>query len=168
MERNPQNPRLPYVLLRSNILNGNTSMDVCFHHIAISVQDMASMVQFYRDLMGFEVEWDMDHRSGEAMSAVVGMPGADAHMVMLKGFGMHIELFHYHTPRGQEVRSRRQCDFGLIHLAFQVGDIHAFHARLSAAGASFNCPPKNLRPGVRATYMQDPEGNTVELIQYDQ
>lgn len=142
-------------------------MDACFHHIAISVKDMASMVRFYRDLIGFEVEWDMDHRSGEVMSAVVGMPGVDAHLVMLKGFGMHIELFHYYAPQGRKVQLRRQCDFGLIHLALQVGNIHDFHARLVDVGATFNCAPKNLRPGVWATYMQDPEGNTVELIQYD-
>ena len=142
-------------------------MDACFHHIAISVKDMASMVRFYRDLVGFKVEWDMDHRSGRALSEVVGMPDTDAHMVMLEGFGMHIELFHYYAPKGSDVRPARQCDFGLTHFALQVGDIRDFHDRLAAAGAAFNCPPKNLRPGVWAAYMHDPEGNTVELIQYD-
>ena len=142
-------------------------MDACFHHIAISVKDMPSMLRFYRDLVGFEVEWDMDHRGGEALSEVVGMPGADAHMVMLKGFGMHIELFHYYAPQGSRVRPARQCDFGLTHFALQVGDIRGFYTRLADAGVPFNCPPKNLRPGVWATYMQDPEDNTVELIQYD-
>ena len=31
-------------------------MDATFHHMAISVKDMAAMVQFYCDLLGFTVE----------------------------------------------------------------------------------------------------------------
>jgi len=61
----------------------------------------------------------------------------------------------------------RQCDFGLTHFALQVQGIHDIYQRLAAAGVRFNCPPQNLRPGVWATYLKDPEGNTVELVQYD-
>ncbi len=142
-------------------------MDDGFHHIAISVKKMAPMVQFYCDLMGFTVQWDMDHRGGKEMAAVVGMPEAEAHMVMLEGYGMHLELFHYYQPSGHGDRLARQCDFGLTHFALQVKDIHDHYQRLAQNGVHFNCPPKNLRSGVWATYMHDPEGNTIELIQYD-
>ena len=142
-------------------------MDDYFHHIAISVREMAPMVAFYRDLLGFTVDWDMDHRGGEGLAEVVGMPDAEAHMVMLSGFGMHIEMFHYYQPQGQAAHIVRQCDFGFTHFALQVRDIHGFYERLVGGGAEFNCPPRNLRPGVWATYMRDPEGNTIELIQYD-
>jgi glyoxylase I family protein len=94
------------------------------------------------------------------------MPQAEAHMVMLKGFGMRIELFHYYEPRGVASPASRQCDFGLTHFALQVRRMHEIYERLVVAGVRFNCPPKNLRPGVWATYMQDPEDNTVELVQY--
>jgi catechol 2,3-dioxygenase-like lactoylglutathione lyase family enzyme len=141
-------------------------MNATFHHIAISVRDMASMVRFYRDLLGFTVDWDMDHRGGESLSTVVGMPQAEAHMVMLEGFGMRIELFHYYEPRGVASPASRQCDFGLTHFALQVRRIHEIFERLVVAGVRFNCPPENLRPGVWATYMQDPEDNTIELVQY--
>jgi catechol 2,3-dioxygenase-like lactoylglutathione lyase family enzyme len=141
-------------------------MDATFHHIAISVRNMASMVQFYCDLLGFTVDWDMDHRCGEGLSTVVGMPEAEAHMVMLKGFGMRIELFHYYQPCGSEPLSKRQCDFGLTHFALQVQGIHNIYERLVSAGVRFNSPPKNLRASVWATYMRDPEENTIELVQY--
>ncbi|MBU2054987.1 MAG: VOC family protein [Proteobacteria bacterium] len=77
-------------------------MDATWHHVAISVREMEPAVRFYRDLLGFTVDWDMDHRGGEGFSAVVDMPSAAAHMVMLKGYGMRIELFHYYQPQGAD------------------------------------------------------------------
>jgi glyoxylase I family protein len=143
------------------------SMEATWHHVAISVRDMEKALRFYRDLLGFEVDWDRDHYSGEAMSKVVGLPGADARVVMLKGYEARVELFKYYSPVGEEFGARRQCDFGLTHFALTVKKIHDIYARLSGAGVHFNCPPQNLRPGVWAAYMKDPEGNTIELVQYD-
>jgi glyoxylase I family protein len=142
------------------------AMDAVFHHVAISVREMEPILRFYRDLLGFAVDWDMDHRTGEGFSKVVGLSEADAHMVMLKGFGMRIELFHYYHPKGTEL-PRRQCGFGPTHFALQVRKIHDIYKKLVGVGVHFNCPPENLRPGVWAAYMKDPEGNTVELVQYD-
>jgi len=137
-----------------------------WHHVAISVKDMQKTLAFYRDLLGFEVDWDRDHYSGEMFSRVVGLPGADAHVVMLKGHGARLELFQYYTPPGEERSRKNQCDTGLTHFALAVKDIHQVYERLSAAGVHFNCPPQNLRPGVWATYMKDPEGSTIELVEY--
>jgi len=97
----------------------------------------------------------------------VGMPNASAHVVMLKGYGARLELFRYHNPQGRVSEPKRQCDFGLTHFALTVKGIHDIYTRLSAAGVEFNCPPQNLRPGVWGTYMKDPEGATIELVQYD-
>jgi catechol 2,3-dioxygenase-like lactoylglutathione lyase family enzyme len=143
-------------------------IDAVWHHAAISVRNMERALAFYRDILGFEVDWDMDHRGGEAMEKVVGLPDPDAHMVMLKGYGTRIELFLYHRPEGASAGEKRQCDFGLTHLAFQVRGIVAIHERLAATGVPFNSPPQRLRPGVWATYLRDPEGNTIELVQYQE
>jgi len=136
------------------------------HHVAVSVRDVDRQVAFYRDVLGFEVEWDMDHRSGEALDRVVGLQDVDLRIVMLKGYGLRLELLQYHRPRGREPAPVRQCDPGLVHFAISVSDIQGVYERLCAAGVSFNCPPQNLRPGVWATYFRDPEGVTVEIIQY--
>ena len=141
-------------------------MDATWHHVAISVQDLEQALKFYRDLLGFEVDWDMDHRCGETMSKVVDLPEADAHIVMLKGYGTRLELFNYHTPVGTECGPKRQCDFGLTHFAFSVKNIHQLYERLHKAGVRFNCPPQELRPGVWVMYMKDPEGVTIELVEY--
>jgi len=141
-------------------------MEATLHHAAIAVRDMEGALVFYRDLLGFTVDWDMNHRSGEALSRVVGLPQAEMRIVMLQGYGGRLELFQYHNPPGQECGPRRQCDFGLTHLALAVKGITDIYERLVAAGVRFNCPPQVLRPGVKATYMQDPEGVTIELVEY--
>jgi len=142
-------------------------MDATWHHVAISVRDMERALRFYRDLLGFEVDWEKPHYSGERFARVVGLENATARVVMLRGPGGRMELFQYLTPVGAGTRGCRQCDFGLTHVALEVKGIQTMFKRLREAGVPFNCPPQNLRPGVWATYMQDPEGNTVELIEYE-
>lgn len=153
--------------VRPDFFGGPQFIDAIWHHIAISVRDIEGALSFYRDLLGFEVEWDRDHYSGEAMSKVVALPHADAHVVMLKGYGTRLELFKYYTPTGEQDAQRHQCDFGITHYALTVNKIHKIYDRLLKAGVQFNCPPQNLRPGVWATYMKDPEGVTIELVEYE-
>jgi catechol 2,3-dioxygenase-like lactoylglutathione lyase family enzyme len=142
-------------------------MEIRWHHVAMAVRDMDRIVAFYRDRLGFEVDWEKPLYSGESLSRVVGLENAAARVVMLKGCGGRMELFQYKTPADATSRGGRQCDFGLTHLALEVKGIHDLYARLLKAGVPFNCPPQNLRPGVWATYMKDPEGNTVELVEYE-
>jgi len=141
-------------------------IDATWHHVAISVRDIDREIVFYRDLLGFEVEWDIDHYKGEMLSKVVGMPDADAHIVMLRGYGTRIELFYYYNPRGKETPPKKMCDFGITHFTLSVKDVNLLYERLLNEGVKFNCPPQNLRPGVWATYMNDPEGITIELVKY--
>ena len=142
-------------------------MEANWHHVAISVRDMDRAIRFYCGLLGFEVDWDMDHRGGDRLGAVVGLPDPDVRIAMLKGYGARIELFQYYRPEGEAPEAARQCDFGLTHFALTVRGIDDIYASLVSQGVEFNCPPQDLRPGVRATYMKDPENNTVELVQYD-
>ena len=142
-------------------------MDATWHHVAISVKDLERSLEFYRDLLGFEVDWEKDHYSGEAFSSIAGLPDAEARLVMLKGYGTRVELFEYYTPAGKDHGPRRQCDFGITHFALSVKNIHQVYERLSQAGVQFNCPPRNPRPGVWATYMKDPDGVTIELVAYE-
>ncbi len=142
-------------------------MEIRWHHVAMAVENMDRVVSFYRNLLGFEIDWEKQQYTGEGIARVVGLKEAKARVVMLKGHGTRMELFQYLHPKGRRVGDRRQCDFGLTHLALEVKGIHDLYGRLLEAGVPFNCPPQNLRPGVWATYMQDPEGNTVELVQYD-
>lgn len=138
-----------------------------FHHMAISVNDMEQMVTFFCDRLGFEIVVEDSHRCGEALDKVVGLQKVDAHVVVLKGYGIHIELLKYNTPEGRAKEPTRQCDHGLVHFCLQVKDIDHAYRRLVQEGVTFNCPPQNLRPRVWATYGHGPENLVFELAQYD-
>jgi len=62
----------------------------------------------------------MDHRSGEAMSRVMGLAEVDTRIVMLQGYETRIELFVYHNPIGKDWGVKAQCDFGITHFALSV------------------------------------------------
>jgi catechol 2,3-dioxygenase-like lactoylglutathione lyase family enzyme len=139
------------------------------HHTAISVSDLDKSIHFYRDLLGMTLDWRMDHRQGDALEQVVGMKNVDVSIAMLRGWGSRIELFQYYSPIGKPYPAHKlQCDKGIIHLAFQVGNIDNLYKQLVAQGVQFNAPPRVLRPGVKATYFHDPDGMTLELVQYSE
>lgn len=141
-------------------------MKMHWHHVAMAVENLEESKAFYRDLLGFEIEWEKENYTNEQFAKVVGLKDATAHVVMLKGYNTCIELFHYHSPEGKKMPSKRQCDFGLTHFGFVVEDIENLYNVLLANGVTFNCPPQITRPGACLTYMKDPEGNVIELVEY--
>lgn len=54
---------------------------------------------------------------------------------------------------------------GYGHICLRVQDTDAFHARLLAAGAQERMAPQpSPEPGVRMSFVADPEGNLIELL----
>lgn len=144
-------------------------MTKALHHTAISVSDLDESIYFYCGLLGMTLEWRMNHRQGDALEQVVGMKNVDVSIAMLSGWGSRIELLQYHSPRGKPYPTNKlQCDKGIIHLAFQVENIDGLYKQLLAQGVKFNTSPQVLRPGVKATYFHDPDGMTLELVQYNE
>lgn len=138
-----------------------------FHHTAISVTDLDRSIQFYRDLLGMTVEWRIDHRRSEGLGQVVGLKNVDVSYAMLSGWGGRIELFQYHSPKGEPYPADKPVsDKGITHIAFQVEDIDGLYEKLVGHGIRFNSPPQVLREGVKAAYFHDPDGVTLEIIQY--
>lgn len=138
-----------------------------FHHTAMSVTDLDRSIHFYCELLGMKLDWRIDHKKSEALEKVVGLRNVDVSYAMLSGWGGRIELFQYHSPEGKPYPPDKPvCEKGITHFAFQVEDIDALHERLLAQGVRFNTPPQVIRPGVKATYFHDPDGITLELVQY--
>ena len=142
-------------------------MIILFHHTAISVTDLDRSIYFYCDLLGMKLEWRIDHKKSEALERVVGLKHVDVSYAMLSGWGGRLELFQYHSPVGQSYPLNQPvCDKGITHFAFQVEDIDGLYERLITRGVRFNTPPQVIRAGVKATYFHDPDGITLELVQY--
>jgi catechol 2,3-dioxygenase-like lactoylglutathione lyase family enzyme len=137
------------------------------HHTGISVTDIDRSIRFYCNLLGMKLEWRIDHKQGEVFEKVVGLKNVDVSYAMISGWGGRIELFQYHSPEGQPYPPDKPvCDKGITHLGFQVEDIDGLCETLVAQGVRFNSSPLTIRPGVKAVYFHDPDGVTLEFVQY--
>ncbi len=138
------------------------------HHIGISTPDIDRLIAFYRDLMGFELCYEMriDEPSPQ-VDAMIEMDGVTLRMAMIRTGTSYIELFQFETPAGApRGPDWKLSDHGLNHFCLMVEDVDAEYARLSAAGMQFHAPPVHVagRP-TTACYGRDPDGNRVELIE---
>ena len=80
--------------------------------------------------------------------------------------GVHaLELIKYHSPAPAERPTSERSVLGASHLAVQVDNIDdLFQAAVDNGATSLN-PPTEVAPGRTACYMQDPDGNWIELIE---
>jgi glyoxylase I family protein len=135
------------------------------HHTAISTGDLERALHFYRDLLGFKVITEFAWPAGTpAADQITGLDNSSARAVMLRANNAVVELFQYASPAPRPGDPRRPvCDHGITHICFDVRDVDAEYARLSAAGMTFHCPPQDIGMGIRTTYGRDPDGNVIEL-----
>jgi len=143
-------------------------------HFSFTVADLDRSIGFYRDRLGMELV-RTQRQDNDYTRRLVGYPDARLRIAQLRlaGWapsrsGHHLELVQYLAPRG--VRGDPgMCNPGAAHLAFEVDDIHAHHARLSAAGVPFVSPPNAITAGINeggfTCYFRDPDDITLELVQ---
>ncbi|HSN91035.1 MAG TPA: HAD-IA family hydrolase [Anaeromyxobacteraceae bacterium] len=119
-------------------------------HVGIEVRDLFTEELFYRTALGFRPRY-------RYVSA--NTPGLRT--VFLERDGLALELLE--RPRAPDFLERRAAAPG--HLALEVADVDAEHARLAALafpGARLR-PPRDTGDGYREVEVADPEGNVVEL-----
>lgn len=137
------------------------------HHFALTVSDMDRSLAFYTSLFGFEVTSDREV-IGDYVEKITAVPGAHQRLVHLSGYGQRMELIEYKAPRG-EVRARALQDAGSAHVCFITDDLDAEVSRLQAVGVSFRSLPvvttSGPNKGGRGIYVEDPDGNAVEIVQ---
>lgn len=145
-------------------------------HVNIVVADMASMIRFYRDLLGFRLTKQATIR-GPWIDAVTGLYHVEADVAFLEpSSGPGVELIHYRMPADPHPRPQDAPNtLGLRHIALRVQDIDALVAALKAAGTELLSPIQQV-PAVqvdyadqrkRLAYCRDPEGNLVELCAFE-
>jgi catechol 2,3-dioxygenase-like lactoylglutathione lyase family enzyme len=136
------------------------------HHVSISTPDLDRALAFYRDVLGFEQRFEMSWEVGNDLAdRIVGLKDSAARGGMVNAGNLYIEFWEYSSPTPAPADpDRRPCDHGLTHICFDINNIDAEHARLSAAGMSFAGPPIALpEAGCKAIYGRDPDGNVIEL-----
>ena len=125
-------------------------------------EDVDQAVDFYTNVLGLTLAMRME-RQGEFIDQVLGFQGAHIKGAFLNlGEGHQLELIQYLNPTSGPGGINRN-DLGAAHLAFYVEDAKATWQRLVDMGGKAVNPPIELLPGVWLCYMQDPDGNWIEI-----
>jgi glyoxylase I family protein len=132
------------------------------HHIALHTPNIQRMLDFYCNVIGFEVALDHVWEHSQLVDEIIGVPGSGARLVLLRTGNCHLELFQYGSPPPRDAAPLRPHDHGYTHLCLDVVDIETEYDRLTAAGMIFCRRPGDFGD-VKAVYGRDPDGNIIEI-----
>jgi catechol 2,3-dioxygenase-like lactoylglutathione lyase family enzyme len=140
------------------------------HHVAIGVNDLGSMMAFYRDLMGFtEVFAEFGESEQEIMREVTRSSRAVFYgaTIQQKAGGVMLEFIRMVEPSPRPIRrSARYGDIGVAKITLTTVDVPAVWTALRDRVAFCSSPKTTEIPGVgeyQFVYCRDPEGNLVEI-----
>ena len=121
--------------------------------------DLARAEAWYQKAFGLQREF----------ATRVDAVGLDIVMLRDPEHGHRVELL-YRPGSGPGLRAANPAEAALTegfgHLAFGVASLDEVHGRLLGLGAREIMPPQpSPEPGVRMSFLADPEGNLVELVE---
>ncbi len=131
-----------------------------FSHLCVGVSDMDRSLAFYRDLLGFDVVFDVE-LEGPSLEAVTGTTGAKGRMVGGLVGGVVVELL----ALGVTGAATPGPHLGYTNMSFSVEDLDGTHRRLVDLGYQPAQAPVDVG-GVRMFFVLDPDGTPIELIEY--
>jgi len=145
-------------------------MPVGTHHVSITVADLERSIRWYEGALGLEL-LTRQHNDNAYTRELTGMKDAVLEIAFLalpgEG-GVKLELIKYVKPHAEDMELPTHVP-GVAHIAFIVSDIDATLSRLGSMGTSPVSPPveidRGANRGVRACYLRDPDGFTLELMQ---
>lgn len=137
-----------------------------FHHLAISVTDMARSLAFYQQMFEMEQVCAPFPFSGDKHERVLALPGVVGRMAVLAKDGFFLELFEFDHPQpASKDPNYPVADHGLTHFGVVVENIEATYQKLADAGVRFHSPVTQFPGGMKAAYGRDPDGNVFELLE---
>jgi catechol 2,3-dioxygenase-like lactoylglutathione lyase family enzyme len=126
-------------------------MKVRFDMIGLFVSDLSNMVNFYRDVVGLEIDWDGNGPYAE-----------------FKHEGIRFSMFQREQLAcllGQEPSFPKGIN-GTFELAINVGEptnVDATFETMLNGGANEIYPPRDEPWNMRSAMVTDPEGNLIEI-----
>ena len=140
---------------------------VSINHTSFTVSDAVAIAAWYCEMLDFTIV-SVDTRPQDYSEKVTGIPGADLRIVYIKGGGYHIELVEYVGAPGGRIDTATN-NVGSAHIAYNVNDLKGMYDALAPRGVRFVSEPVPVTQGPNTggfvVYIEDPDGNTLELIE---
>ena len=114
-------------------------------HLALHVRAFDETRRFYVDVLGFRVEWEPDADNSYLTS------GAD-------------NLALHRARDGAGARETALDHLGI--LVPEARDVDAWAAYLDGRGVALTSRPRTHRDGARSLYLDDPDGNRIQIIHH--
>ncbi|HVG49514.1 MAG TPA: VOC family protein [Rubellimicrobium sp.] len=121
-------------------------------HVALKVRDLGLSLEFYAGKLGFRAMMRLDKPDGSPGVWLVYLRITD---------DQYLELF----PGGEGDRAPGWNDTAINHICLGVDDLDATLAHLKAVGIPLLLPKKQAVDGNWQAWIEDPDGNRIELMQ---
>jgi catechol 2,3-dioxygenase-like lactoylglutathione lyase family enzyme len=142
-------------------------------HTGITVSDLDRSIPFYRDVLGLEVmTGPTDVFEGDDLSKALGLEDARLRLVIFKVGDGSLELLQYLSPDSAVKNPMPPSTLGAMHVAFRVENAEEKMKELESKGIKFLSPLNVVDEGPlngwKWVYFKDPDGITLELIEYNE
>lgn len=114
-------------------------------HVAIFSHDVAASRAFYTDLLGYQEPFDLKNPDGSLSLTFVKINERQ-----------YLEIFPENKPQTDR----------LNHISFETTDIEALRRYLAVKGVQVPAKPGKGRIGNLSFNVKDPDGHTLEFVQY--
>lgn len=136
-------------------------------HIGISVTDMDDSLRFYKDLLGFKIEREMNE-NGIHIDNMLSLDNVKVKTIKLS-IGEEnktlIELLQFFSHPKDALKSDI-TKIGTSHFALTVNDLDQLYSKLKNKGIKFIAPPQISPDGyAKVTFCLDPDNTLIELVE---
>lgn len=137
--------------------------------VGICCADLDALAAFYTDVMGLTLVNRVTVPAGKAQATGLTPHGYDVARLQTP-YGERIKLLQPAVAPEPAVRGAAILDRqGAVYLTFIVRDLRRVVRDLQSKGVVFDSAPApmEVRPGTWLAFFRDPEGNVLELVEYD-
>ena len=132
------------------------SIEYWHHHLGVSVPNLEESIQWWQDVLGFELE-SRGH-----------IPTIPANIAFVKNGPMRVEIFETPNanplPEGRRVPDEDIKTHGNKHISFATADVFALAEVLKERGADIVWV-KDFGDGRANIFLRDNAGNLIEFVQ---
>lgn len=134
-----------------------TAMDLTIHQTFLLHDDPDAAVEFYRDVLGFEVRNEVDY--GGMRWFTVGPAGQPETSIVLAPLAAYPGI----TEDERRTIAEMMAKGSYGHIILATHDLDGTFARLQATGAEVVQEPTEQPYGIRDCAFRDPAGNLVRI-----